>query len=84
MSHTVKTAISLPFQDFQRIEQWRKKSKKSRSQIILEAIRGWFKTDAVKSQEEQYARGYIAHPEEKGELDAYFKVGLASWHKEEW
>ena len=84
MSHVVKTAISLPRQDFQRIEQWRRKSKKSRSQVVLEALRAWFTAHALKNQEEKYAQGYLIHPEEKAELGGSFKAGLTSWHKEEW
>ena len=83
-THTIKTAISLPIQDFKLIEAWRKKFKKNRSKIILEAIRAWFKTHDLRDQEEKYAQGYINRPEEKKELEAHFKVGMASWHKEEW
>lgn len=84
MSHTIKTAITLPYEDFQRIESIRRKTRKSRSRIILEAIRSWFHRNTLTEAEERYIRGYEKHPEEEGEISVFYKAGLASWESEEW
>ena len=87
MSHTIKTAISLPREDFRRIESFRKGAKKSRSQVIQEAVRHWFRKHSQKETEARYARGYARFPEESktnDEIKALFRAGLAGWEKEEW
>lgn len=84
MSHTVKTAITLPREDFQRIEAIRRRTKKSRSRIILEAVRSWFHQGTLGEAEERYVRGYEKFPEEGGEVSPFYQAGLTSWDREEW
>ena len=85
MQKSVKTAISLPWEDFKIIESLRKKNHQSRSEIIREAIHVWLKVNKTKVLEGFYKQGYHQFPEKAPELEAFFKIGLASWHeKDDW
>ena len=78
MAKTVKTAITIPNEDFKMIEALRKKTGKNRSQIIVEAFQDWAKRKKTEELERQYEEGYRKHPESKAELDE-----LRSWTKGE-
>ena len=84
MEYSLKTTISLPKEDFLKIETYRKKLKKSRSEIIQEAVHQWFENRALKEKEQQYLEGYARHPEDAEEIEPFFKAGLSSFKKEEW
>ncbi|MBF0493015.1 MAG: hypothetical protein HQM15_09570 [Deltaproteobacteria bacterium] len=84
MEYSVKTAISLPKEDFLKIEAYRKKNKKSRSEVIQEAVHQWFENHALQEKEQQYMQGYAQKPEEAQEIEPFFKAGLGAWKKEEW
>ena len=84
MSYAVKTAISLPLEDFRKIEALRRRTKRSRSEIIAEAVRSWFRSRSMEKLEDQYLRGYRKKPENTAESDALFRAGLSSWDREDW
>ena len=81
---TVKIAISLPKDVMDQIEEIRHKLDWPRSRAILEAVSLWLK----KKEEEQLVRkhreGYKKHPENRAELDAFFKAGLSSFTGDSW
>ena len=84
MSNVVKTAVSLPREYFLKLEHLRRNRKESRSRIITEAIETWFRLSEEKEMEQQYRQGYLKKPEGKPDHEILFKIGLASWTKEEW
>ncbi len=87
MAKTMKTAITIPKEDFKIIESLRKKTKKSRSEIIAGAIHQWLKDQQTKLLEKQYEEGYRKHPmtpEELAEIEAWAKVSVATWPKDDW
>lgn len=84
MSYAVKTAISLPLEDFRKIEALRRSTKRSRSEIIAEAVRSWFRSRSMEKLEDQYLRGYQKKPENAAEPEALFRAGLSSWNREDW
>lgn len=84
MIRMIKTAISIPREDFNLIESLRKKLGKSRSQILVEAFRAWVNTRRKKELETRYAEAYQKNPEDIAELDAYMKASLDVLNKEDW
>ena len=84
MTHSVRTAISLPKEDFRHLESLRKKLDKSRSEIFQEALRGLFHKFEVWELERRYVEGYRHKPEDPSEMEAFFKAGLSSFPKERW
>jgi len=81
MPHAVKTAVSLPREDFQHLEAIRKRTHQSRSKILLEALHAWLRLKEQEMLEQRYVAGYQRHPEALGDLEAFYTVGLASFSK---
>lgn len=85
MSKAIKTAISLPLEEFKIIESLRRQTHRSRSNILLEAIHTWLKVRKTQELERRYVEGYRKHPEKAMEVDALFKAGIASFtEKDQW
>lgn len=84
MSHVVKTAISLPKEDFEQLEAVRKRTHTSRSRIVREALQTVWKLQEQEALEQRYAAGYQRHPELAGDLEVFYKAGLASFTKARW
>ncbi len=68
MAKTMKTAITIPNEDYALIEKMRKETGKSRSEILIDAFHETMKARKVKEMEAQYAEGYRRMPETKEEL----------------
>ncbi len=71
MRNTLKIAISLPKEDFYKLEQIRKKLGFGRSAVIDKAIRFWL---GYREQEElikQYQEGYRKKPESIQEITVF-------------
>lgn len=83
MRNTLKIAISLPKEDFYKLEQVRKKLGLGRSAIIDKAIRFWFgyreKEELIKS----YREGYRKKPENIEEIKAFEKVSAEAFKEED-
>ncbi|MBI1977015.1 MAG: ribbon-helix-helix protein, CopG family [Candidatus Omnitrophica bacterium] len=85
MSKVIKTAISLPLQEFKIIESLRRQTRQSRSKILLEAIHTWLKARKNQELERRYVEGYRRHPEKITEVGALLKAGIANFNeKESW
>jgi metal-responsive CopG/Arc/MetJ family transcriptional regulator len=84
IAQTVKTAISLPREDFQLVEQIRRESGKTRSQVFLEAFRLWVRQRKTEQLERQYSEAYARMPEQVCDNDPLYKAGLESWEKDSW
>ena len=84
MAKTVKTAITIPREEFKIVEAVRKKIGKSRSQIIVEALRLRLASRRVEEMERSYEEGYRKKPECLAEIDALMKAGAPATGTEQW
>jgi predicted DNA-binding protein len=84
MGQVVKVAISIPREKYQRAEQLRKRTGRSRSALYAEALDGLFAALAIRELEAQYAAGYRAHPENDAEIEELLKSSSAVLGKEKW
>jgi metal-responsive CopG/Arc/MetJ family transcriptional regulator len=82
MRNTLKIAISLPKEDFYKLEQIRKKLGFGRSTIIDKAIRFWL---GYREQEElikRYQEGYRKKPESVQEIRAMEQAAAEAFKEE--
>ena len=82
MRNTLKIAISLPKEDFYKLEQVRKKLGFGRSTIIDKAIRFWL---GYREQEElikKYREGYRKKPESIQEIEAFEQASAEAFKEE--
>ena len=84
MALAVKTAISLPRAEFQRLEMIRKRTHQSRSRILLAAFRSWLKFKEEEALEQRYVAGYEREPEVVADMEGFYKAGLSSLAQERW
>lgn len=87
MAKTMKTAITIPKEDYAMIEALRKQTGKSRSQILIDAFHEMTKAQRIREKEAQYAEGYRRMPETKEEIQDISRVSDAerpAWPKENW
>ena len=82
MRNTLKIAISLPREDFYKMEKLRKRFKLTRSTIIDRAIQFWLKRFEQEDLIKNYQEGYRKNPESVQEIKAWEK-GSAEAFKEE-
>lgn len=81
---TVKIAISLPKTILDEIEHLRHQLHLPRSRAISEAISFWLKKRREDAMDQKCAEGYKRMPEDKKEIQAFYRAGLASFGKDEW
>ncbi len=84
MARMVKTAITIPREEFRIVEAVRKESGKSRSQIIVEALRVWLTSRKIEEMERIYEEGYRKKPESLPEIEALMKAGASAMGPEKW
>ena len=84
MATAVKTAISFPREEFQRLEAIRKRTHQSRSRILLAAFQNWLKLKEQEALELRYVAGYERQPEVVADLEGFYRAGLASLAQDRW
>ncbi|MBI2059594.1 MAG: ribbon-helix-helix protein, CopG family [Nitrospirae bacterium] len=84
MARAVRTAISLPAEDFEALERTRKRLKKPRSEIIREALRSWHRSREIAELERRYVEGYRKVPEDLKEIESLAKAATKSLPREKW
>jgi len=84
MSRIKKFAISIPEEDFKRLEVFRKGERITRSQAVLRAIRLWEKSKEMERLIEKYEAGYKRNPEMMEERIAWEKASLTALVREKW
>lgn len=67
---STKVAVSIPEDLSRAVETIRKKSGKSRSAIIQDALRHWLRSQAQAARVREYEAGYHRRPESKREVKA--------------
>jgi metal-responsive CopG/Arc/MetJ family transcriptional regulator len=83
MRNTLKIAISLPKEDFYKLEQIRKKLGFGRSTIIGKAIRFWLGYREKEELIKRYQEGYRKNPESIQEMQAMEKASAEAFREEE-
>ena len=66
---TIKTAVSLPAETYNKAEKLRKKLGKSRSQMISDALAAVIKTEEVREKEARDNAAYAKNPYTQSEID---------------
>jgi len=84
MAVAVKTAISLPRGEFQRLEAIRKRTRQSRSRILLVAFRAWLKLKEQEILEQRYVAGYLRQPEMAADVEGLYRVSLSEFAQGQW
>lgn len=84
MLKTSKIAISLPTDDFEKIERIRKKRGLQRSAVIDEAIRFWLASLEDEQMVKQYEEGYRRKPESADELKAMEEASAKAFEEDGW
>ena len=84
MSGTNKVAISLPNEIFEAIEQERKESGESRSQLFRRAIEMLLRRRQEEEKIRQYVRGYEQMPETEEETLIPAQLSKELFGKEPW
>ncbi len=82
MIKTSKIAISLPKEDFDKIERIRKKMGMERSAVIDTAIRYWLKGLEQEELVKRYEQGYRKKPENIQEIKAIEKTQAEAFKEE--
>lgn len=83
MRNTLKIAISLPKEDFYKLEQIRKKLGFGRSSIIDRAIRFWLNHREQADLVKQYQEGYRKRPESMQEIQAMEQAAAEAFREED-
>ncbi len=83
MRNTLKIAISLPKEDFYKLEQIRKKLGFGRSTIIDKAIRFWLNHREQAELVKRYQEGYRKKPESIQEIEAFEKASAEAFKSED-
>lgn len=83
MRNTLKIAISLPKEDFYKIERIRKKLGFGRSNIIDKAIRFWLERIEEEELIKRYQEGYRRKPESVQEIRAIEKAAAEAFKEED-
>lgn len=84
MLGATKIAISLPKDDFERIEEIRKKLGIQRSRVIDMAIKFWLKKIEEEEMIKRYEKGYREKPESIAELKAMEQTAAEAFKEEGW
>ena len=83
MRNTLKIAVSLPKEDFYKLEQIRKKLGFNRSTIIDKAIRFWLGYREKEELIKRYQEGYRRKPESIQEVQAMGKASAEAFESED-
>ena len=84
MTKVVKFAISIPEEDFNKLEALRQQERLTRSKAVLQAVKLWEESKSMKKLIRQYEEGYKKIPETIDESIAWEKASLTALTKEEW
>jgi metal-responsive CopG/Arc/MetJ family transcriptional regulator len=76
---TIKTAVSLPAETYQKAEKLRKKLGKSRSQMIADALAGVIKTEETREKEARDNAAYAKNPYTPEEIEEAMRNTEEAW-----
>ena len=79
-----KVAVSIPDTLYREVERTRKRSGKSRSAVMQDALRVWLRHEAHAALVRQYEAGYRKRPETPREVKAAEAAAVRLLAAEEW
>jgi metal-responsive CopG/Arc/MetJ family transcriptional regulator len=81
-----KIAISLPDELYRALEGMRRRTGKSRSAVVQEAVRDWLRRQARGGLVREYEEGYRRSPESADEIEAALATaaGLLTADEDDW
>jgi metal-responsive CopG/Arc/MetJ family transcriptional regulator len=81
-----KIAISLPDELYRALEGVRRRTGKSRSAVVQEAVRDWLRRQARGDLVREYEEGYRRSPESADEIEAALATaaGLLTADEDDW
>lgn len=80
---TVKTAISLPKEEYQLLEKIRREMGISRSALFEKAVSFWLRELQEQKKVKRYIEGYRKHPESVAEIKAMEKASAEAFSVED-
>ena len=78
-----KVAVSLPPALYEAVEAARRRSGKTRSAMVQEALRDWLRRDTEAMLVREYEAGYRARPEDASEIEAALATAVGLLRDEE-
>jgi metal-responsive CopG/Arc/MetJ family transcriptional regulator len=78
---TIKTAVSLPAETYQKAEKLRKKLGKSRSLMIADALNSLIKAEEIRDKEARDRAAYLKHPETDEEVAEAVAATEEAWRE---
>jgi len=84
MGKTVKFAISIPEENFKKLEALRREQRLTRSKAVLQAVKLWEESKDMEKLIRKYEEGYKRIPETVEESIAWEKASLTALTKEGW
>ena len=79
-----KVALSIPKDLYASIERIRRKSGRSRSAVMQEALRSWLRQQQETTLVQQYEVGYRTKPETQREIATAEAAAVATLSSQEW
>lgn len=77
MGSFVKVAITIPREQFARVERVRRGRRQTRSRVIAEALQTWLDRSQESEDVRRYVESYRRQPEGSPEARAWSRLGLA-------
>jgi len=81
MKGVAKVAVSIPVETLRSLERVRKKSRRTRSAAVTEAIQRWLAAAEVGDADRRYVEGYLRHPERADDAGATARAVVQGWEK---
>jgi metal-responsive CopG/Arc/MetJ family transcriptional regulator len=81
---TTKVAISMPAELYRAVEQTRKRTGRTRSAVMQDALRHWLRHQAEAALVREYEAGYRRQPESARELKAAEAAAVRLLATQEW
>ena len=81
MKAVAKVAVSIPIETLRSLERVRRKSRRTRSAAVTEAIERWLAAQEVGEADKRYIEGYLRHPERADEQAAIAGAVTTGWEK---
>jgi metal-responsive CopG/Arc/MetJ family transcriptional regulator len=79
MKGVAKVAVSIPVQTLRSLERVRKKSRRTRSAAITDAIERWLAAEEIGEADKRYVEGYLRQPERLDEQAAIATAVVRNW-----
>jgi metal-responsive CopG/Arc/MetJ family transcriptional regulator len=79
MRSVAKVAVSLPRRTLALVERERRRTGKSRSAVVADALDAWINDRALDEADRKYAEAYLRHPERTDEVGVVAAAVVAGW-----